>query len=82
MNSPHLWSHTREIMISCTKSSVKYTIPLLSESNTLGKFSRVEKLGNNIVVYFDMKQEIPEQFKEKRDVYEKFISYYPGEKLQ
>jgi len=82
--SKHLWSHTREIIICCTKSSVKYTIPLIYESNTLGKFNKVEKIGNNIVIHYDMIEEIPEQFKEKREQYEKYMSYmvYPGERLQ
>jgi len=50
----------------------------------LGKFNKVEKIGNNIVIHYDMIEEIPEQFKEKREQYEKYMSYmvYPGERLQ
>ena len=80
----HLWSHTREIMVCATRTSVKYTIPLIYESNLIGAFRRVEKIGNNIVIHYDLIQEIPDQFKEKREQYENFAGFlaYPGERLQ
>ena len=80
----HLWSQTREIIVSATRTSVKYTIPLIFESNTLGAFNRVEKIGNNIVIHYDMIEEVPQQFKDKREQYEKFAGFltYPGERLQ
>lgn len=80
----HLWSQTREILVSATRKNIKYTIPLIFESNTLGKFNRVEKLGNNIVIHYDMIEEVPDQFKLKREQYQSFANFltYPGERLQ
>jgi len=80
----HLWSQTREILVSATRKSVKYTIPLIYESNLIGAFNRVEKIGNNIVIHYDMIEEVPQQFKDKREQYEKFAGFltYPGERLQ
>jgi hypothetical protein len=81
----HLWSQTREIMVTATKKNIKFTIPLIYESNLIGAFNRVEKIGNNIVIHYDMKgEEVPQQFKDKREQYEKFAGFlaYPGERLQ
>ena len=81
----HLWSQTREILVSATRKSVKYTIPLIYESNLIGAFNRVEKIGNNIVIHYDMNdEEVPQQFKDKREQYQSFANFltYPGERLQ
>jgi hypothetical protein len=79
-----MWSHTREIIVSATKTSVKYTIPLIFESHLIKAFTRAEKIGNNIVIHYDMIEEVPQQFKDKREQYEKFAGFltYPGERLQ
>jgi len=56
-----LYSQTRNIIMSVTGQSVKYTIPLCIEKDQVTDFVKCEKRENEIILHFNKKETIPVQ---------------------
>jgi len=49
-----IYSHCRNMDMTATEKTIKYTIPLYSEKDTLGMFRGIEVLDNEIRLMFDV----------------------------
>lgn len=53
-----IWSHCRNIHVYATKDIIKYTIPIYSEKEWIGKIKSINVKENDIVIEFYKKKEL------------------------
>lgn len=49
----YVWKHARDIAVTCTESTIKYSIPLYSEKTILGKLLEVKQVNGSLHLTFD-----------------------------
>lgn len=59
-----IYSHCRNMDMTATEKTIKYTIPLYSEKDTLGMFRGIEVLDGEIRVLFDVAKDKEKPVKE------------------
>ena len=55
--------HTRNAELVMSEKTIKYTIPLYSERDSMGNFRAIEIKNDEICVYFETKSEAVEEVK-------------------
>lgn len=53
-----IWSHCRNIHVYATKDIIKYTVPIYSEKEWIGKIKSINVKENDIVIEFYKKKEL------------------------
>lgn len=58
-----IWSHCRNIHVYATKDIIKYTVPIYSEKEWIGKIKSINVKENDIVIEFYKKKELSDKVK-------------------
>ena len=53
-----IWSHCRNIHVYATRDIIKYTVPIYSEKDWIGKIKSINVKENEIVIEFYKKKEL------------------------
>jgi hypothetical protein len=62
-----IWSHCRNIHVYATRDIVKYTVPIYSEKEWIGKIKSINVKENDIVIEFYKKKELGEALTEIKE---------------